>query len=201
MKKVLLVTDGFFHPPLLARKTLIKTLAVLDGYSFEFVRSMEKLPFNLETFSALVLYFHHKNISENALSKLDKFVSNGGGILGVHSVTASFKGEKRYFQIIGGRFTGHGPVESFKIESAKREIFGDIDDFYVRDELYLHDTQMGIDIHFTTKHEGKDVPAVWTYQYGEGRVCYAVPGHLTESMRNKEYQKVLQRGLSWVCGE
>jgi len=42
---------------------------------------------------------------------------------------------------------------------------------------------------------------VWTYYYGQGRVCYAVPGHRTETMRDKTYQKILQRGLAWVCGD
>ena len=201
MKKVLLVTDGFVHPPLLAQKALHKALAELDRYEFLHIRSMEVLPVNLNDFSALVIYIHHKEISEAALGVLDEFVANGGGILGVHSATASFQEQMHYFEILGGRFTGHGPVEDFEVKRTHDDIFGEIGNFVVRDELYIHELQPGIKTHFTAKHEGEDVPVVWTYKYGDGRVCYAVPGHTTASMRNKTYQMLLQRGLTWVCGD
>jgi len=200
MKKILLVTDGVFHPPLTARIALQKTLAKLDGFEFQHVRSMEKLPSELSVFSALVLYMHHKKISDGALETLGGFVSNGGGILGVHTATASFKQQMQYFEILGGRFAGHGPIERFEVSRVNDEIFGDIEDFVVKDELYIHELQQGIETHYTAKHEGEDVPVVWTYQYGRGRVCYAVPGHTTATMRNETYQKILQRGLAWVCG-
>jgi type 1 glutamine amidotransferase len=202
MKKVLLVTDGIFHPPFLARKALYKTLAnsplpmgegpgVRDGFEFQHIRSMEKLPSNLKDFSAIVIYLHHKKISERAVAGLDDFVSNGGGILGIHSATAAFKEQLHYFEILGGRFIGHGPVAPFAVKPIpESEIFAGIPAFTVKDELYIHELQPGITPHFTATHEGQEIPVVWTYHYGQGRVCYAVPGHRTETMR-----------LTWVCGE
>lgn len=201
MKKILLVTDGIFHPPFSARKALHKTLAELNGFEFQHVHSMEKPPDNLKDFSALVIYIHHKKISERALAQLDEFVSIGGGILGVHSATASFQEQLHYFKILGGRFIGHGPVAPFEVRPVLgSEIFAGISTFTVKDELYIHELQPGITSHFTATHEGQEVPIVWTYQYGKGRVCYTVPGHRTESMRDETYQKILQRGLNWVCG-
>lgn len=202
MKKVLLVTDGFFHPPLTAQIALHKTLAELDGFEFQHVRSMEKLPNDLSVFSALVIYVHHKKISDGALEALDGFVSNGGGILGVHTATASFMQQMHYFEILGGRFIGHGPVDSFEIKPVtESDIFAGIPAFTVKDEIYIHELQPGIKAHFIATHEGKEIPIVWTHQYGKGRVCYTVPGHTTGSMRNTTYQKILRRGLNWVCGE
>jgi type 1 glutamine amidotransferase len=212
MKKVLLVTDGIFHPPFLARKSLHKMLAatplpqgegqgVREGYEFQHIRSMEALPGNLVDFSAMVIYIHHKTISDQALAALDDFVSKGGGILGVHTATAAFKEQRHYFEILGGRFIGHGPVEAFEVKPvADSEIFAGIPAFTVADELYVHELQPGITAHFTATHAGQEVPIVWTYHYGQGRVCYAVPGHRTETMHNETYQKVLQLGLAWVCG-
>ena len=200
MKNVIFVTDGFFHPPLLAQKALLQTLAEPAEFEFQHIRSMEKLPSDLDIFSALVIYIHHKKISEAALAKLDKFVSDGGGILGIHTATASFKEQSRYFEILGGRFIGHGPVTSFEVKPvADSDIFAGIPAFTVRDELYIHELQPGITAHFISAHEGQEIPTVWTHQYGKGRVCYAVPGHLTSAIKNKTYQKVLRKGLSWVC--
>lgn len=198
MKKVLLVTDGFFHPTFLGRLALHQALKQLDGFSFKHVSSLEKLPADLEPFSALVLHYHHTTLSEQALTKLKAYVMQGGGILAIHAATASFKETLPYFEILGGRFIGHGPVERFNVEKLKDDVFAGIEDFAVTDELYIHESNPNIEVHFTAKHEGKDVPVVWTYRYGEGRVCYAVPGHTTESMRNKTYQELLKRGLVWV---
>ncbi|MFZ5857985.1 MAG: ThuA domain-containing protein [Chloroflexota bacterium] len=199
MKNILLVTDGIFHPPLLGRLRLHKMFSQMGGFSFEHISSLEKLPTDLTSVSALVLHFHHKTISSSALERLDTFVKNGGGILAIHAATASFKQTLPYFKIIGGRFIGHGAVERFKVERVKDEIFDGIDDFEVRDELYIHELEPGIEVHFTAKHEGKDIPVVWTYLYGKGKVCYAVPGHTTGTMVNKTYQEVLKRGLEWIC--
>jgi type 1 glutamine amidotransferase len=116
---------------------------------------------------------------------------------GIHSATASFKETKHYFEILGGRFIGHGKVEKFKVEKLESEIFDGIGDFVVRDELYIHELKSGITVHFTAKHEGKDVPVVWTVRYSKGKVCYAVLGHTTASMKHPAVQEILRRGLAW----
>ena len=200
MKKALLVTDGIFHPTLWGRMALHEALKQLSDFSFAHVSSLEKLPSNFDSFSALVLHFHHKTISDPALGRLDNFVKNGGGILAIHASTASFRETSSYFKILGGQFTGHGKVENFEVQKVRDDIFGSIDNFVVKDELYIHDLEPSIEVHFTAKLEGKDIPVVWTYQYGKGKVCYAVPGHTTGSMRNETYQQLLQRGLMWVTG-
>jgi len=199
MRKVLLVTDGIFHPTLLGRLALHNALRQLNEFTFTHVPSLEKLPYDLESFSALALHYHHKTISNVALGRLEYFVKNGGGILAIHAATASFKETLPYFKILGGRFIGHDAVADFEIRKVREYIFSGVDNFVVKDELYIHELESGIEVHFTTKHEGKDVPVVWTYSYGKGKVCYAVPGHTTGSMRNKTYQQVLKRGLEWVC--
>ena len=198
-KKILLVTDGIFHPPLLGRLRLHKMFLQMNGFSLAHTSSLEKLPPDLSSCSALVLHYHHKVISTTTLEKLDAFVKNGGGILAIHAATASFKQTLPYFKILGGRFIGHGAVERFQVKRLESGIFDGLNDFEVRDELYLHELEPDIEVHFTAKHEGKDVPVVWTYRYGKGKVCYAVPGHTTGTMYNETYQQVLLRGLKWIC--
>jgi type 1 glutamine amidotransferase len=200
MKKVLLVTAGIFHPTYFGRMALHRSLHQLDGFSFDRVASLKQLPSNLLPYSALVLHYHHKAVSERALHALKEYVANGGGILAIHAATASFKASLPYFEILGGRFIGHGQVEKIEVTKIRDEIFHGIGDFTVRDELYIHELHPGIEVHFTAKHEGRDVPIVWTYRYGKGKVCYAGPGHTTSTMKNQTYQQLLQRGLNWVTG-
>lgn len=201
MKKVLLVTDGVFHPPFSALRELHRTLVAIDGLIFSHVRSLERLPDNLADYVAVVLYFHHKTISQTALERLEKFVSVGGGVLSVHSATASFKQEPRYFDILGGRFTRHGAVEEFEVRHCGGErIFPARPAFKIYDELYFHEMSPDIQVQYVTVQEGQEVPVVWTFAYGAGRVCYAMPGHTVRSMRHPAVQEILQTGLKWVSG-
>ena len=199
--KVLLVTDGFFHPPILGRLVLNATLRKMPGFSFDHVNSLEKLPADLEIFSALVLHFHHKSISPTALSTLDRFVQTGGGILAIHAATASFKETLPYFDILGGRFIGHEKVTKIEVINQNSQIFSGIPNFSISDELYIHEVNDQVLVHFSSKHESIEVPIVWTNTYGKGKVCYALPGHTTRSMINPTYKRVLQRALEWVCNK
>ncbi len=217
MKKVLLITDGIFHPTLLGRLALYKAMGhplpsgvphgngkefgVMKEFQFTHISSLDKLPPTLDIFSALVLHYHHRTISDAAFGRFETYVKGGGGILAIHAATASFKDRRPYFKILGGQFIGHGKVENFELKRVRDDIFSGIDNFVVKDELYIHELEQGIEVHFIAKHEGNDIPVVWTHRYGKGKICYAVPGHTTESMRNKTYQQVLRRGLAWVINE
>ncbi len=204
MKNVLVISTGIFHPAWRARAVLRRMLATMDGFSFTYLPSFEPLLdlANLGRFHALVIYLHRQTISPQALAIFDRFVANGGGVLGIHSATASFKDAAHYFEIIGGKFAGHGPIETFCADpvGAGHSPLAGLPSFTVTDELYLHDLQPGLEVQFQTLNKGEPVPIVWTRNYGAGKVCYAVPGHCVETMQNTAYQQVLRRGLAWVAG-
>lgn len=203
--------SGLLHPPLLGRQALEANLSVVEGYTFRRISSLEALPGVLAgdeagSIAAIVLYFHQKHISDTALETLDRFVAGGGGLLAAHSATASFKGRPHYFKILGGRFLTHGPMAAFMVQPeagalSAQNPFSGIGPFKIRDELYLHEIQPGIEVHFFTHYRGEKVPVVWTYHYGQGRVCYAVPGHTASSMEHPAVREIFRRGLIWVCGE
>ena len=200
MKNVLLVSDGLVHPTLTARRALYQTLSGLDGFSIQRTTSLEALPNHLDGLSALVIYIHHKRISDRALTALAAFVSGGGGLLGVHSATASFKDQARYAEILGGRFTGHDRVQRFEITpQPDAGPFTGLPAFTIRDELYLHELQPGVNVHFTSTYQSQNVPVVWTHHYGQGKVCHSVPGHTTASLRHPTVREILTRGLTWVA--
>lgn len=195
-RPVLLVTDGVIHPPLAGRWALKRALSV---FRLEQVRSLENLPADVERFAALVLYFHHKTLSALALTRLQAYVRQGGGILALHSATASFKDCPSYFEILGGRFIGHGEVEPFEMVNRRGGIFDNTPDFTLTDELYFHDLSPTIQVHFTVSCAGQEVPVVWTRHHGRGKICYAMPGHTAGSMNHPVYQSLLRRGLEWAA--
>lgn len=204
MKNVLLVTAGWIHPPRRGRKYLRDILAALPGYRFDEVATLaEAARRPLGDFAALVLYYHHRD-DALAAADLDAFrgyVERGGGVLAVHSATASYKKTPAYFDVLGGRFTGHGPVEPIAIRpaAAPDPVFAGIPAFTVKDELYLHELQPDIRVQFETTFRGRTEPMVWTREVGAGRVCYSCPGHRAASLLVPEVAEILRRGLAWVC--
>ena len=201
-KRILLASSGLFHPSWLARWRLRRTLQTMPGYVFQRVASLEVLPrLDMLSIKAIVLYFHQQAISASALDCLDEFVRRGSGVLAIHSATASFKQEPRYFEILGGRFLTHGAIQTMTVYQTQSpdDVFGDVPSFQIKDELYIHELAQEMTVHFEAMHADKPVPGVWTRRYGAGRVCYAMPGHTAETMRHPMVHQILQRGLVWVC--
>jgi type 1 glutamine amidotransferase len=200
----LLVSAGIFHPPLAGRLALRRILEGAGGFYLETAASLEALPgLDLSRFRAVILYFHHKSVSAEALSRLEGFLQAGGGCLGIHSASASFKGQGRYFELLGGRFSSHGPVDTYTIFPTQPAdpIFGSLSPFEIRDERYLHEYDPENTIHFYTPVGEKREPVVWTRRCGEGRACYCSAGHTASSLRHPAIQQVLIRGLRWAAGE
>lgn len=199
---VLLVSDGLVHPSLPGRFWLRRALTALPGYRYRRVASLESLVgLPPDSFRAIVLYVHHNILSPAALESLDLFLSQGGGLLALHSASASFKDEPRYYDILGGQFVHHGPVEEFIVQPAapQDEVFGAMTPFSVRDELYRHEYDPANRIRFYTAVGGEREPVVWTRHWGRGRVCYCALGHTLGAMRHPHVHQILQRGLAWVA--
>ena len=200
--QILLVSAGVLHPSWLGRLRLRGFLEELGVYRIKRVRSLEAIRhLTLSQFAAMVLYFQHKNLSAGALQALGHYTRSGGGLLALHSASASFKSEERYFEILGGRFERHGPVQNFRVAPAPQQepVFQDIPAFDIQDELYRHTWDPENQVHFFTEVEGTHEPVVWTRSFGLGRVCYCALGHRPAIMRQPSVQQILRQGLVWVC--
>jgi uncharacterized protein len=197
---VLLVSSGLIHPSWLARRRLSGLLHDIPGFRIQYAPSLEEiLRIPLEDIRGILLYVHHKRISPAALERLEDFVGKGGGLAALHSASASFKAENRYFDLLGGRFTGHGPVKEYKVLPAPPAgaTFAGIEGFTVRDELYHHDYDSSSTIHFYTLEEGVNEPVAWTRTFGKGRVFYCSLGHTPGTLLLPPVRSLLRRGLEW----
>jgi len=201
MNRVLIISAGIIHPSWLARIYFSRIAKSVEKINPVFSTSVEDLKLlGPQEFSAAVLYFHRSRISDDALRCLDRFVSQGGGLLAVHSASASFKQSRGYFNIIGGRFTSHGKVEDYAVSPRTESsiIFPGINDFTIRDELYIHEYRKDVTIHFYADYHGTPEPAVWTRVHHEGRVAYASFGHCARAMTVPEVKSIIQKCLLWV---
>lgn len=122
----------------------------------------------------------------------------GRGFLGIHSATASFKQIPQYFDIIGGKFTGHGSArEKITVTRKNNDIFPDMQPFTVRDELYYHEMKQPVEVHFTAEKDGEEIPLVWTRSHGNGRAAYVMFGHRSIVLKNPEVKKIICSALLW----
>lgn len=200
-KRVLVISDGIVHPSIAARWNFKRFLSTIDGLECVCSRSIESLrTLSDGAFGALAVYLHRRAISGEALRALEDFVRGGGGFLAVHSASASFKTHDRWFEVLGGRFIGHGKIEPFTLRRMRDGIFSGIENYTVHDELYLHEYDDSNTVHFITDTAKGPEPQVWTRAYGKGRVCYYAPGHRAATMTHAGTVKVLARGFRWVCG-
>lgn len=200
---ILYINGGLFHPSILARIHLRRTLNDIPVFSIKGISSINKITkLDPAGYQAFVLYFHHKRLSQQALQSLDEYVSQGGGLLAIHSVSASYKGCNQFYEILGGRFREHGPIEEFHVypEISSDKLFGARGPFVVKDELYLHELNSRVTTHFFTVVEGQTEPVVWTKQHGKGRVCYVSLGHTIQSIKHPAVKQIIQSGLLWAAG-
>jgi len=203
MIPILYVSSGLFHPAWPNRLRLRALLAGSGGYAMREARSLERVSDAVYAgVRAVVLYVHTKGLSGPALDRLEGFVRGGGGLLAVHSAAASFKQEPRYHALLGGRFTGHGPVGRFLVQpaAAADRVFSARTGFWLHDERYLHETQADIQVRFTSNAGGGSDPFVWTRVHAAGRVCYCAAGHTFSSLGQAEVRRILLDGLAWVTG-
>lgn len=201
---ILLISSGVFHPSLLARYNLQRALARSRLFTIFTSTTLEELPhLDWRNFAALVLFFHHERISAASLAALETFTEEGGGLLAVHSAAASFKTEPGYQQILGGHFTHHGPVETYRVtpDPAQRDIFGIAAPFFLVDELTCHEWDPANTVHFWVNGPDGREPLVWTRNNGEGRVCYCAAGHTSASLATPQIRQILVRGLHWAARE
>jgi len=219
-RKLLVLSAGMVHPSWPARRNLNRILLSIKDNEYIFSSSIESFKeLDINKYAAVILYFHKQYVSVESLKALDEFVKNGGGLLAIHSASASFKKHPEYFDILGGRFINHGKIEEYIVRpsyTATTEqletgnivngisdnvsyLFSDIDEFKVKDELYFHEYRPENTIHFYVEKNGKKEPVVWTRHHGKGRVCYLAVGHCAKSLKNPCVQKIIHSGLKWIC--
>jgi len=204
MKKRLLVgSAGLVHPTGGGRRRLGGIIDGVDGIERTTVCRVEALKrLTGGRYDGAVLYFHRKHISEAALDALDRFVAGGGGVLAIHGASASFKKVPRYYDILGGRFVGHGRIEPYTVQrtAAARPFFTVTQPFAVTDELYIHRYENDVTIHYATETAAGPEPVVWTRAHGKGRVCYISLGHVPAVLANRAVRRIISDALAYIAG-
>lgn len=131
-----------------------------------------------------------------------KFVEGGGAFLNLHNSMGLYPENGPYLKLAAGKFTGHGPLERFRVEvvDAHHPVTRGITDFSVADEQHTPSYDAG-KVRLLLRNrsdDGKTVAAAgWVYEPGRGRLCHLANGHTREALHHPMYQRLLRNGVNW----
>jgi len=161
---------------------------------------------NIKKYDVVLFYGSGNNFKDPAQEKgLCDFVRNGGAFAGIHSASDSFKKSDAYWELLGGRFAGHGGGK-FKlvIDDKEHPITKPMTDFEIQDETYRHRYHPKAEKelrHLLHMDRGKEQQSMaWVRDYGKGRMFYTSLGHGTPAWTNPAFQRLVTRGIYWAAG-
>ena len=164
-------------------------------------------------------------IEKDELEGLRSAVEAGTGLAGWHGgIADSYRNTADYLHLVGGQFACHPgkhPDERTGEQSdnyvpytvnllpsaAEHPITRGLDDFELVTEQYWVLADDYIDVLATTTQAVRPwdpwkrpvtSPAVWTRQWGEGRVFVCTPGHRVEVLQDPTVRTIVERGLLWA---
>ena len=164
-------------------------------------------------------------ITAEQVAGLRDAVAAGTGLTGWHGgIADSFRASSDYLQLVGGQFVTHpgtAPAERVGSEQdnflehtvsisdlgRSHPITAGLDDITLTTEQYwvLHNDLC--DVLATTTHPAEawqpwhrpvTTPAVWTRQWGQGRVVVTTPGHSLDVLSHPSIRTIIERGMLWA---
>jgi type 1 glutamine amidotransferase len=163
-------------------------------------------------------------IAPDELAGLTSAVAAGTGLAGWHGgIADSYRASSDYLHLIGGQFACHPAKPADERSGQQSDYFipyrvevqrGDhpvtrgIDDFDLVTEQYWVLTDAYNDVLATTTLAARDgdpwrrpvtSPAIWTREWGKGRVFVCTPGHDLDVLAVPQVTTVIERGLVWAA--
>ena len=203
--KVLYLRGGGIHDWKTCTSILVPIFEKTGDFDITLTESLDDLnadnlkKFNLILFHTTSITFTNKD-QETALCD---FVRGGGGWAGIHSATDSFKNSDAYWEMVGGRFAGHGGGKYMVyVVDHEHPITKGLEDFEIQDETYSHTYHKNSVLRCLLRmNRGNERQCMgWVQDYGKGRVFYSGLGHGKEAWTNPAWQRFFVRGMYWAAG-
>jgi type 1 glutamine amidotransferase len=162
-------------------------------------------------YDVLVFYTSGYSLNDAQERALEKFVEDGGGIVGIHGASLTFGNSKVWLRLLGAKFTGHIPGThklNIVIADPDHPITAGIQPFAIVDEEYKH-RFAEVDRHVLarfrerppTSDQKANMDIIWTREIGKGRVFYCALGHGKDAWENPSWQKLIVQGILWAAGQ
>ncbi|AIX99647.1 hypothetical protein ART_0049 [Arthrobacter sp. PAMC 25486] len=164
-------------------------------------------------------------IEKEEFEGLRAAIEAGTGMAGWHGgIADSYRNNSDYLHLIGGQFACHpgkhpdertgGQPDNYvpytvnmAPAAAAHPITAGIGDFELVTEQYWVLADSYIDVLATTTqkvrewdpwHREVTSPAIWTRQWGKGRIFVATPGHNVDVLQDSNVKTIIERGMLWA---
>ena len=184
-------------PPIM--KTVLENT---NDFEVTFTENLDDLKERIKQFDIIMQYTTGMEPTKDQENGLCDFIQNGGGYVGIHSATDSFKNCDRYWEMVGGRFSGHGGgTFTVYIYDHEHPITKGLKDFEIQDETYAHNYHRNAQMRSLTRmNRGNERQSMgWVSSYGKGRVFYTSNGHDRRAWENPHFQRLVVRGAYWAA--
>jgi type 1 glutamine amidotransferase len=129
------------------------------------------------------------------------FVEGGGGFLALHNCTGIYPEGGPYLKLLGGTYTGHGPLERFRVHVLDRDhpVTKGVEEYEVADEQHtpIPDRSKVHLILESRSADGVVAAAGWVHEPGKGRVCYLANGHTRDALNHPMFRRLVVNGARW----
>jgi type 1 glutamine amidotransferase len=161
----------------------------------------------LRSLELLIPVWTMGEITEAQLKPVLSAVSSGVGLAGCHGgMCDAFRSCTEWQFMTGGQFVAHpgdgGVRYAINITDPKHPITSGIADFEVTSEQYYMHVDPAIHVLATTTFPGPPpvrMPAVWTKNWGDGRVFYTTLGHSRDVLEPPHVRQLLKQGFLWAA--
>jgi type 1 glutamine amidotransferase len=166
-------------------------------------------------------------INDEQKRVLEKYVENGGSLMGIHGAGDDSHHWDWYEKnLLGSKFSHHPINPQFQktdvlldsqadssITAGIPKIWSHSDEWYV---FFENPRQKGFNIQFTINGEsinpsgnilfvkdknygmGKDHPVAWCKKIGNGKTFYTSIGHSEEAWKNENFVKLIENAIKWT---
>ncbi|HEX6938091.1 MAG TPA: PVC-type heme-binding CxxCH protein [Longimicrobiales bacterium] len=201
--RVLFLGDNGHHRPTARAKSVLPVLAH-NGIDLFYTDDPDDLsPEVLRQYHTLVFYNNQPRISRAQLAALTGFLKNGGGLVVLHSASASFQNSEEFIRIVGAAFKSHGTgVFRAKRLVPDHPVLRGVPNFETWDETYVH-TKHNPDrtVLEVRVQDGHEEPYTWVRTYSAGRIFYTAWGHDQRTWENEGFQQLLTQAIKWTAGD
>lgn len=200
--KVMFLRGGGIHDWRNCTPILASVLEKTNDFEVTFTENLDDLKEHIEQFDIIIQYTTGMQLTKEQEKGLCDFIQNGGGYVGIHSASDSFKNADRYWEMLGGRFAGHGGGKyTVYIYDRDHPITKGMRDFEIQDETYSHNYHRNAQMRSLTRmNRGNERQSMsWVSSYGKGRVFYTGNGHGREAWTNPHFQRLVVRAAYWAA--
>ncbi len=215
VRRALIVRGGWDgHEPVEATKRFLPFLQD-NGFEVEISETVDVYlePDRMRGVDLVLQCWTMGEMTEAHAEGLAAAVRAGTGLAGWHGgIVDSFRNLPEYLQLTGGQFATHpGGFRPYQVsvvpEKADHPIVAGLDTWELYTEQYWILTDAHNDVLATTCfHPEADspwqqevrMPAVWTRQWGLGRVFVSTIGHKLDDLDHPAVRALTERGLLWA---